>query len=220
MPALPNIPNVLRADLLWIDGGDVSISTRQFYRYSGSAPDSVDATALAADIYGAASAMDANWSTQAHLSGVRVTDLSSGSGGQGEHAQDTPGTDTGTVLSGGTAALVNFVIARRYRGGKPRSYFPWGTGDKLSTPQTWTGAFVTQIDSSLATYFSAVIGLTEGSTTLTQHVNVSYYDGFTVVTNPVTGRARNVPKLRTVPLVDNIASFAASSRPASQRRRN
>jgi hypothetical protein len=116
--------------------------------------------------------------------------------------------------------LVNYVIGRRYRGGKPRSYFPWGSSQEIFTRQSWNPTFVTNVDSGLAAYFSAVIGTTVGGTTLTEHVNVSYYSGFTVVTNPVTHRARNVPTVRAVPVVDNILSFAASSRPASQRRRN
>lgn len=220
MPPLPSVSNVLRADLLWNDGSDTDCRTRMFFRYSGGAPNPTDAVTLAADIYSPASAMAALWSTNTQLTGVEVTDLSSPTGGQGLHAQSTTGTRVGADLAGGTCVVVGYVVQRRYRGGKPRNYFPWFTAADLTTRQTWNPTDLTIVDSDLATYFAAVIGLSSGSTTITDHVNVSYYDGFTVVTNPSTGRARNVPKLRTTPVVDVISSFAARSNPGSQRRRN
>jgi hypothetical protein len=51
-------------------------------------------------------------------------------------------------------------------------------------------------------------------------VNVSYYNGFTVVTNPTTGRARNVPTLRGTPVVDTVTGIVARVQVGSQRRRN
>lgn len=160
------------------------------------------------------------WEPGTLLTGVKVTDLSSSSGGVGEHSQSTAGTGNVASLPGGTSVLVNYLINRRYRGGKPRSYFPWGSETEMATRQSWVGTFITDCTSALTTYFAAVIGLVVGGTTLTSHVNVSYYEGFTVVTNPVTGRSRNVPKLRTTPVVDDILSWSVSAKPGSQRRRN
>lgn len=220
MPALPTIPNVLRVDWQWSDASDINVSTRSFFRYSGPAPDSADCVTLAADIYALQSALAGQWGEGTDLIGTKVTDLSSSSGGVGEHAQDTPGTRTGSILAAGTAVLVNFVIGRRYRGGKPRSYFPMFTSTDLVGRNAWQGASVSGLDSALSTYFAGVLGTGVGSLTITGHVNVSYYQGFTVVTSPTTGRARNVPKLRAVPQVDDILSYSVSTRPASQRRRN
>lgn len=220
MPALPPVPNVLRADLQFSIPSAGLIHTRFLFRYSGGPPNSSDATNLAADIYSPASAFHTFYDTETTLQGVEVTDLSSPSGGQGVHAQATVGTEAGGLLTGGTAVLVNYLIARRYRGGKPRSYFPFFTTSDLANRDAWAAGSTSAFDSALATFFGAVIGTVAGTTTITDHVNVSYYDGFTVVTNPVTGRARNVPKVRTTPLVDVISSFAVSPRPASQRRRN
>lgn len=220
MPPLPAVANAVRVDLLWSDAADVDVSTRLHFRYSGGTPTATDCVNLAASIYTAAAAMDAQWSGVVALTGVRVTDLSSPTGGQGEHAQSTNGTRAGAPLPGGSAVLTNYIITRRYRGGKPRSYWPWFSSDDIFTRQTWVSASVTSMNSALATFFAAVIGSSSGSTTLTDHINVSYYDGFTVVTSPTTGRARNVPKLRTTPVTDVISSFGTSVRPASQRRRN
>lgn len=221
MPPLPSVANVLRADLLWNDGSDTDVSTRMFFRYSGGPPDPTDAVALAADIWAPASSMNDLWSTNTDLTGVRVTDLASATGGQGEHAQSSTGTRVGSELAGGTCLVVGYVVQRRYRGGKPRSYFPWFTSADLTTRQTWNTTDLTSVDSALATFFAAVIGLTSGTTTITDHVNVSWYEGNKVVTNPITGRARNVPQLRPDgPKVDVISSFAARPTPGSQRRRN
>lgn len=220
MPALPAVPNVLKCQLLWSDSSDANVRTTQFYRYSGGPPNATDCNNLAADIYGNMAAMDGQWSPTTQLTGVEVTDLTSSGAAQGLHSQSTSGIRAGTDLAGGTAVVVGYVITRRYRGGKPRNYFPFFTSSDLTNRQTWAAGDLTALDSALATYFSATIGSTSGSTTITDHVNVSYYDGFTVVTSPTTGRARNVPKLRTTPVVDVITSFGARPQPGSQRRRN
>lgn len=56
---------------------------------------------------------------------------------------------------------------------------------------------------------------------LINQVNVSYYEGFEVVTDPVTGRSRNVPQLRPGgPVVDKITGFSINPKLGSQRLRN
>jgi hypothetical protein len=57
-----------------------------------------------------------------------------------------------------------------------------------------------------------------GASSLAQ-VNVSYYKGFTVVTSPTTGRARNVPTLRSAPVVDAVTAQAVRTSIGTQRRR-
>lgn len=219
MPALPNVPNVVKTDLQWSLPGVPLIRTRNYFRYSGGPPTATDATALAADIYSAMSSHADLWTDAYSLAGVEVTDLSSAQGGQGVHAQSTVGTRGTTDLPASAAVLVNHVISRRYRGGKPRSYYPWFTQADISTPTSWVPAALTEVDSALSAFYGAVIGAISGSTTLTDHVSVSYYSGFTVQTSPSTGRAKNVSKLRTTPAVDVIESFAAAARIGNQRRR-
>ena len=52
-------------------------------------------------------------------------------------------------------------------------------------------------------------------------VNVSYYEGFEVVTDLRTGRSRDVPQLRPGgPAVDKITGFSINPKLGSQRRRN
>lgn len=220
MPALPSIPLVLKIDLQWTDGTDANVSTRQYFRISGSDPPSSDCVLLAADIYSHAAAMAHLWDPDTDLTGVKVTDLSSAFGGIGEHFQSTVGTRPSVPTPASTCVLVNYVIGRRYRGGKPRSYFPWLAASDMVSRQQWTGASLTEVSTALSTYFAAVLGTTVGATTITEHVNVSYYEGFTVVTNPITHRAKNVSTPRATPLVDPIQSWSVAATIASQRRRN
>ncbi|MGH9123011.1 MAG: hypothetical protein ACRDYC_13890, partial [Acidimicrobiales bacterium] len=53
--------------------------------------------------------------------------------------------------------------------------------------------------------------------------SISYYKGFTSVLNPVTGRTRDVPKVRAgadlpVP-IDTVTALIVNPKPGSQRRR-
>ena len=218
MPPLPAVPNVLKANLEWSISSDVDARTGLFFEYSGSAPSNSACAALAADIFAAFAANNGDWDHDTSLTGCTVIDLSSASGGVGVHGGSVPGS-LSSPISGASCVLVNYLIARRYRGGRPRSYFPFGDSSVVGNRQTWEATFITGVGSHLAGAFAAVIGSTSGGTTINQHANVSYYDGSRVVISPTTGRARNVPILRTTPVVDTIVGFSTSTRIANQRRR-
>jgi hypothetical protein len=114
---------------------------------------------------------------------------------------------------------VEFTIDRRYRGGKPRNFYPYGTASDLQTEQTWTDTALTGFLAQSEDLYSATAGVSAGGTTLTSRVSVSYYSGFTVVTSPTTGRARNVPTKRSTPLTYAVVNTAVSPYIGSQRRR-
>ncbi len=220
MPALPAVANVIRCDVLWSVGTDNAALDRLHIAYTGGPPSSADCTTLAAAlwiIFDAELIPYVNGNNS--LLGVRVTDLSSSTGGQGEHLETDVGDIAPDDLGANSTALVTMGIGRRYRGGKPRTYFPLGGQSVMQTPQTWTAAFVTNVQASLDAIRTDIAVTSAGSTTLTHLVNVSYYHGFTVVTNPITGRARNVPTLRVAPLVDAAVSWTMELKLASQRRR-
>jgi hypothetical protein len=214
------VANALSAVLVWSSSGDINMQTKWFFRYSGGAPDATACTALASDIYTAVAAQADQWGSDVNLTNVIVTDLASVTGGQGEESSTAPGGKTPGALSMSTALLINYKINRRYRGGKPRSYLPWLVETDLTNRRAWSGTAVATAEGRLNTIFAAIIGSSSGSTTITEHVNISYFSGFTVVTNPTTGRARNVSTRRGTPIVDAVTGFTGSTRPASQRRRN
>lgn len=220
VPPLPSVPNVLKARLLWSDQLDVDVSSTLYFRYTGAAPSAGDCATFASDIDAAMGAAKNLWDDTVQLTGCTVTDLSSDTGGEGSVSGTIPGPTSLGLLSGGTCLLMNYTISRRYRGGKPRNYFPWGGGESLASRQGWSASFLASCNSEWATFTAAVIGLSSGTTTIAAHTNVSYYAGTKVVISPTTGRARNVPILRATPLASDIVSASAAVRPGTQRRRN
>lgn len=219
MPALPPVPGTLRADLEWSVGTDVLVRTRFFFSYTGTAPSAGDCDTIASDLYTSAAAhFPPLMVNDNSLIGVTVTDLASSSGAQGSHAATTAGSNTG-FFPAGTAALFNYTISRRYRGGKPRSYMPLGDAAELGADQTWLSSFVTACDSAISAFITAATSIVVSGTTITNHVNVSYYQGFASVQNPITHRWKNLSTPRTVPVVDVITSASLNPKPGSQRRR-
>jgi hypothetical protein len=140
------------------------------------------------------------------LNQVRVIDLTSPIGGEGiSTSAPVPGTRPGGVLPASTAVLQSQEVLRRYRGGHPRTYWPFGSDDDLADANTWFAAFVNTVHAALVAHF------TDWSTDLVPglvsvvNVNISYYEGFTVFTGP-TGRMSNRNKPRPIPVIDLIVS--------------
>jgi hypothetical protein len=220
VPALPPVANVLRVETEFYVGSNTTVFTRLFFRYSGSAPSNGDCAALAATIRAAAVSHLVPVLANANgLENVTVQDLSSLSGGVGTATGSTPGTLGTDANPAGVAVLANYGIQRRYRGGKPRSYWPIGDRGALVSPNAWSASAVSSFTGAITGYTGAIVGLVQGGTTIGGQVNVSYYSGFTSVQNPVTHRWRNVPTLRAVPAVDAIATTTVNVKPGNQRRR-
>lgn len=220
MPPLAPVPNVVKAQLLWDDSSDTTCYNGLFFSYSGAGPDSADCHDFLLALVNALGTHNGLWTPTTMLLGGTATDLASASGAQGTVNVSYDGDLGGGDLAGGTALVASYTINRRYRGGKPRNYFPWGSSTSLATRQAWTGAFTASAASAVNASISAVLGNTYGGMTIQNHVNVSYYEGSRVVTSPTTGRARNVPIPRAQPLVNPITGLAILGRPGSQRRRN
>lgn len=221
MPPLPSIANTIRVKYEWDVGSDLSAVTILHFRYTGGPPVAADALALATDLHGAAvTHLIPLLGTNSSLLACEVTDLSGPSAAQATFASTVTGTRSGTTQGAAVAALTSWGILRRYRGGKPRSYWPFGTGSDLATLQTWNSTFLTAIQGGVQLWLNEALTFASGTVTLAALVSISYYNGFTVVTNPITGRARNVPKLRVAPVSDDIVTFSHGPKLATQRRRN
>jgi hypothetical protein len=222
MPALPPYPNVVKVEHLFEVGGDLDALVRWHVAYTGGPPTNADCVALATSIYASLTARLVGFlNTDSDFLGVRVTDLSSSTAGSGEHLFTTTGTRGGESLPANVAVLMSMPIARRYRGGKPRSYWPFFDAGDLLTRQTWEAASVAALTASMALYISDIAIKTSGTTALGGLVSVSYYEGFTSVLNPITGRTRDVPKVRSAAIApDPILSFSISDEISSQRRRD
>jgi hypothetical protein len=222
VPALPNVPKVVRIDEHFVLGADQNAMWRTFWQYSGTL-NNTDANVWAADIFaawhaGGSFAPQTSPSTS-HVK-TELTDLSTNSSPQAIITGSNAGTAGGGALAAGTAMVISFKTARRYRGGHPRIYIPGIPSAMLQTAQTWFATSMASMLSAFATYASAVeTNLPSAGGTATQ-VNVSYFQGFTNVTFP-SGRIRPVPKLRSAgPVVDLIVNAFVNPNVASQRRRN
>lgn len=220
MPALPDAPGVIRTALSGSIVGGGGWLVRHYIHYSGTAPtnaqlatfDGSVVSAYGTDLKGLA---QPSWV----LTQVESADLSSPTSAVDITAASVAGTRAGTGLDAQTCVVTSYKIARRYRGGHPRGYWPWGVSGDTSTVVDWSPTFVTTCTTQLNAYFTALLaaGWT-GAGTLT-HVNVSYFKGFTVVVNPITGRARNVPTLRVAPTVDTVTGITVQPSIGTQRRR-
>lgn len=220
MPPLPAVPATLKVALIGTLQEDTDVVNIIHFQYGGTPPTNAQLNTFAASV---AAAWGTNIAPLVNpnyvLTTVDVTDLSSSTGAIGAAVVSTAGTRVGNPLTAGVAACVRHRIARRYRGGHPRTYLWAGIITDIYDEQTWKPAFITSMDAGWLAFIGACVGAGwTGAGGLT-FVNVSYYSGFTNGTGP-TGRARVIPTLRGTPVVDPINSSQLNPHFASQRRRN
>ncbi len=193
--------------------------SRFYLSYSASAPTSANCTTLAGDIAAAwntnlASLVDPSTS----LTEVDVLDIATDAGNFGQWTGSHAGTASGDALPSQVAVNVEFDIGRRYRGGKPRMFLPPSTLDNALDAGHWTTAFIDSVNTALTAFFAEIEALSIGAIGTLDHVNLSYYQGFTNVTNS-SGRTRAAPKYRATALLDTVTGYSCKGRMGSQKRR-
>lgn len=211
----------LRVALGWNIGGGAAAATRFFIHYTGTAPTNADlATFDAAIITAYGTNLKSLCDTGNLLTSVHSIDLDSSTGAVDTASASQGGTRGSSFIGASTSLVCSYRVARHYRGGHSRGYWPFGIQTDLTDRNSWSTSFLTACDTGLGAFFTAVLAAGWGAAgTLTQ-ANVSYYHGFSVVTSPTTGRARNVPTLRGTPLIDTVTSRKSQSSVGSQRRRD
>lgn len=209
MPPLPPVNHVLRVRTQWNLGGDLDVQSAYHLSYAGTPPTISDLTTMANTLsLAAGSRFHASLTSMGKYTGTVIEDLTSSTAPVGIDNTITNGTDTALPNAGSIAVNIQFQIIRRYRGGKPRVMLPLGSADGLATPQTWTPTFAAGIATLWSEYSTDVEAAAWSGGGPLQFVNVSYFEGFTAVVNPITGRSRNVPKLRIGgPVVDTVVGF-------------
>lgn len=224
MPALPAVSDVIRLQLTHTLGSDTDILNRMYFGFTGTSPTSTQLNTMA-------SALNTAWGTNlaplctanVQLTAITIEDLTTSSSGVGTWSGTHSGSRGGTQLAAGTACLVNYKIARRYRGGKPRNYFPFGNAADLQTANSWTTTFTGNVLTGINAFITAVGTNVWSGGTISGQVNVSYYYSFTNFTGP-TGRIRARSSVKVgpnLPIVpDLITGVSVNAKPASQRRRN
>jgi hypothetical protein len=221
MPPLPSAPHVLVIQMKF-RLGSANVVSRIYMRYASDPPTRDDLTSYAGRI-------DATigrhllplCSEQVKTVEVMVTDLTSDTAARGIVTSSQTGTRAGLPNGAAVAALINFKVARRYRGGKPRIYFPFFVSADLTDRLTWSEDAIGQATACWSAFMSEVIDSAPLRVGPVEQVNISFYEGFTVVTDARTGRSRNVSQLRPGgPIIDVITGFSINPKLGSQRRRN
>lgn len=222
MAPLPPVPGVLSVEYHFEISEDSNALVRTYYAYSGPVPTATDLLAIVVGVRGTIAAYFVNaMDGDTRFTEIVCRDLSGPLGAAVAAGGTDVGSRAGGPLGAGTAVLVNYKIGRHYRGGKPRSYFPFGADTDLDDRQTWTSGFLSFMGTTISDVQAAWFGATSGGTTVGLQVAVSYYSGFTPVTNVITGRTRDVARVRTGPiLVDTITGQSINPFIASQRRRD
>lgn len=220
MPALPPVANVIRSEFKHTLQGDVDLLNRCYWEYTG--------TTTGTSLFDMAEALAAAWHTNLHplmvnvatLENVQCMDLTTTSSPVADYAPGTTGGISTAYMAAGSAAVLQFEIARRYRGGKPKMFIGGLSQSQIATTQTWNATFLADLFEAWTALAAGVLDAEYGGiTTISHQVNVSYYEGFTNTTGP-TGRAKTKPTPRETPLVDIITGYSVNPNIASQRRRN
>lgn len=221
MPPLPTVTNTIRVHAGFTQDTGAS-GSRMFFTYTGGPPTSTDLTSMAASIAGFWNTLLCPYMVDSStLVEIGCTDLNVTSGAQGIWSGSHNGGMTGALLPASAAAVIDFKILRRYRGGKPRIYLPAPDATALANEQQWTNTFQGNLHTAFNTFISDVTGLSYTSFTVQAHANVSYYSGVYTTTPPWRGPGyKYPPKPRSSPVTPD-AVIATLVRPTvgSQRRR-
>jgi hypothetical protein len=215
MPPLPSVPNVIKAIIQGNSGESTEIPWANIlhFAFTGASPTEAVIAAIC-------SAIATQWGT--HMSPEQVNnvtqnevaafDLTSPTAASAADFTVNPGTRGDDEIPAQTAYLVDYPIARRYRGGHPRNYLMVGGNADFLDAAHWSTAFTAEALSHWNAFLTAIIGVAHSGTTLTGLVNVSY---ISKEENPVP------PYRRTVPVVDTISlsTMVGEQQMASQRRR-
>ena len=222
MQQLPNVPGVMKIIFEFqTNTGTTALPMggfSLFYSFSGalSVP---NANTLATQASGAwSNDMKVLQSTTQQLASVQVIDLTTKSSAAGMNTTVIAGTRAGQELPIDCCTLVNYKIARRYRGGKPRTYLPCGIAGDILDGRHWTVGYSASFEAGFTQFLLDIKAINVGQGTMGQ-VNVGYFHGFTSVQDPLTKRWRNVPTLASPTNVDPIVSQTMNPVVGSQRRR-
>jgi len=220
VPTPPSVPEVIRFRLTGTLQNGNAWGIRHYVLYTGSAPSGPTMLTLCE---GVASAFNTHvlaiLSEDTALTAVDGIDLSSDLGSGATADVDYAGAIADPAVADQICAVVRFEIDRRYRGGKPKTFIPGESTTSVGSNSTWGSGFVNDMGTAYGDFQAAIGDLSAAGCDLEGIVNVSLYQGFTPVHNPVTGRYKNVPTYRATPLIDLVSSFTCDVLFGSQKRR-
>jgi hypothetical protein len=214
------IAGVIRVDTGFSISGDNVTKSRWFVNYVTGPPSSanLDTCAAALDVY-AADNFPAMMDSDTTYTGTELMDLSSDSGAIGAAATPAVGTRGGNPLPASAALVADYKILRRYRGGHPKNFLPWGSSDDLTTAQTWAADFIAPATAVWAGYRDTLIGNLVGAIQFESQVSVHYFEGYTLGPASSGGFRKRIPTPVDPPTFDNVVATSYRVTVGSQRRR-
>lgn len=220
MGPLPPVPGVIKITLKYDVGTDHNVLNRLFHSFTGGPATQTDIDAFASHVRSSFAAnMVSVMNSNISLVETDAEDLSTTSGVLGVDLTAVPGTLSGAANPAATSVVISRQIARRFRGGHSRIYFPGATNNELTNPETWTSAYVAGVLADFIAFSTDIDTFTSSSLNAVEPVVVSYFLGHTNVLYP-SGYYRAIPTARSSPLVSPVTSYRVNQSVGSQRRRN
>jgi hypothetical protein len=215
--SLPAVPNVIKIEVSGLAAQSPWANIFHF-TFSGGPAIPADMNTLAGHVVTSwGSHMGTFMNLQTIMNLVQTTDLTSSTGSIGAAIASVAGSDSTNPAPNNAAMVIKKRIARRYRGGHPKTFLLPQGDNQLFDGDSWKSTYVTNVKLGYDAFITGLL-TTHGAITLIGEVIVSYYSGFTNVTMP-SGRTKSKPTLRPVPLVDGVVSTSAEQKVGSQRRR-
>lgn len=204
MAPRPPVANVIKVEILWTQGS-IPAANVLHCGYSSAPPSAEDLATLAAAVQTTLKdQLQASYGGQTVQTEVICTDLSTDSGYVGSASTPWTGSDTESqFISAGSAFLTNWEISRRYRGGKPRTYWPAVTSEAMETQSTWGSTIIGVFNTAMAA-LQATFVATYGSLVCSGIGCVSY---------------RSDNSARVDPVYEPFTGFSHATLVRSQRRR-
>jgi hypothetical protein len=97
------------------------------------------------------------------LTGVVAYDMTAPDAPQGQAGFATPGSRVGTMLPAQVACCVTWKVNYRWRGGHPRTYFPFGVTGDLADAAHFNQTFTDPVDTACEAFRAQVNSLLLGS---------------------------------------------------------
>lgn len=213
MPPLPAVPNVCKVIVSTLRS-DANVENIFHVAYTGSPPSTSQLSTYWSTAFDPAiqTLYNAEGSTDLTGDTIELIDLSSDTGASFTGTLVVTGVRTGDFAPASAAVVVSWTIDRRYRGGHPRTYFPFGTAGTYASASSklWDPGFITNVETDIGDFVGSISAVTVGATVFEGLCNVSYVDKNL---NPTP------PYRRTTPVVDPIVAYVAKQRICTQRRR-
>jgi len=151
------------------------------------------------------------------LRDVRAVDIGAAVPAVGENTTVHPGTGTGTAFSASSGCcVISNHIGARYKGGHPRSYWPFGTQQDVANEFQFTTTFIGVIAQAMANYIEDIVIALPGSGAGAANHCVPLYT-YEVVNDSLNHKYKRIRN--GLKAVYTVQSYSANLTYGTQRRR-